>query len=40
MKREYLEEYFPILNPLKIKPPIADFLYPPRRFKGVKHPKN
>ena len=29
-----------LLNPLKIKPPIADFLYPPRGFKGVKSPKN
>ena len=28
-----------LLNPLKIKPPITDFLYPPRRFKGVKPPK-
>ena len=24
---------------LKIKPPIADFLYPPKGFKGVKPPK-
>ena len=29
-----------LLNPLKIKPPIADFIYPPRGFKGVKPPKN
>ena len=29
-----------LLNPLKIKPPIADFLYPPRGFKGVKPHKN
>ena len=27
------------LNPLKIKPPIADFLYPPRGFKGAKPTK-
>ena len=27
-------------DPLKIKPPIADFLYPPRGFKGVTPPKN
>ena len=27
-------------KPLKIKPPIADFLYPPRGLKGVKPQRN
>ena len=27
-------------KPLKIKPPIADYLYPPRGFKGVEFLKN
>ena len=30
---------FWIPNPLKIKPPIADFLYPPRWFEGLNLPK-